>query len=117
MEPLTKERAAVCLLDDPTPVAYLNIYEEGDVWVKINNCEGCSRRGCCGDCPMLSSIGCYWHLENPGRSHKPYVCVVYPYPDTRKPYCQLEFRCVQGSREGYIRRVRENRNVFEEKTV
>jgi len=117
MEYPIKERAAVCLLGDPTPVAYLNIYEEGDIWVKVNSCEECpleNRKRCCGNCPMFSGVGCYWHLERKRRSSKPYVCVVHPYPDSRRPYCHLEFRCIRGSREGQIRRARDDMNVFKE---
>lgn len=108
---VTKEKAVVCAVDDPTPIAYLNVYEEGDIWVKVQGCEACpeeNRKKCCGNCPMWGNGGCFWHLGvNRRGSSKPWTCVVKPCPDTSWEWCSLEFRCVRGSRKGQIRRVRE----------
>ena len=52
-EKYKKEKLVLCSIDDPSPILYMNIYEEGDVWVKSKGCEGCeNNRKCCGDCPM-----------------------------------------------------------------
>lgn len=112
---VTERKVALCPLDDPSPVAYFNVYEVGDIWVKIKGCEDCpleDRRKCCGNCPMFSELGCYWHLESGNRSSKPYNCIVDPTPDKGASYCQLEFKCVAGSKAGKIRKVREPGNVF-----
>ena len=39
--PSIEGKAVICSLDDPTPVAYANVYENGDIWVKIQGCEAC----------------------------------------------------------------------------
>lgn len=112
---LTNSQAVLCLLNDPTPIAYYNIYEEGDIWVKTRGCEDCStesRKLCCGTCPMLSEKGCFLHLDN--SENKPYKCVVNPPPDTCLKWCSLEFKCVQGSHMGKIRRVKDPGDIFHE---
>jgi hypothetical protein len=101
-------------LNDPTPIAFRNVYEEGDIWMKIKGCEGCSHHlKCCGTCPMSSEKGCFYHLEkrNDG-GMKPHHCIVNPLPSTCKKNCQLEFKCTKGSMEGKIRRVRDRGDVF-----
>jgi len=117
MEYPIKERAIICLLSNPSPAAYMNIYEEGDIWIKIQGCEACSpenRKKCCGNCGMFSQVkGCVWHLETPiANSSKPWNCVVKPYPDSAMPFCALEFRCVKGSNLGKVRRVKDRGDVF-----
>lgn len=110
---LTDERAVLCLLDKPEPLAFLNIYEMGDVWVKTVGCEGCdwdSRKKCCGTCPMLTEQGCVYHLE--GKRNKPFRCMVIPAPDVHRSWCQQEFLCEKGSHERQTRRTNEPRNVF-----
>lgn len=112
---ITKRKSVVCPMDDPTPIAYLNVYEEGDVWAKIKGCEECpaeNRAKCCGTCPMFSLQGCYWHLENQARSSKPWNCVVRPSPDVCWSWCSSEFECTQGSRKGQVRKVCEPGNTF-----
>lgn len=112
---ITKEKAAVCLINEPSPIAFLNVYEEGDVWIKIQGCESCpveNRKKCCGNCPMVCEKGCYWHLVE-GGSSKPFFCVVRPTPDTCLSWCYLEFKCIKGSKEGKIRRVKDRGNVFD----
>lgn len=112
---LPKEKAVLCLVDDPTPVAFFNVYEEGDVWVKIKGCNSCpveARKNCCGNCPMVTPNGdCYWHLEKKNSS-KPFYCIIKPAPDQCKRTCALEFQCISGSRKGKIRRVADPGGVF-----
>lgn len=107
----------LCHKNLPEPIAYLNIYEKGDVWLKIQGCETCSiesKRKCCNGCPMYSDKGCYFHMENDGRkSKKPYHCVVYPDPSSSFSHCQLEYKCIRGSKKGQIRKVRDRGNIFE----
>ena len=110
-----KERAMLIPLNDPTPKAFFNIYEIGDIWVKTIGCEGCLSEDmakCCGKCPMLISKGCIFHLEAKRGSRKPFYCLSSPTPDTCKSWCQQEFKCVKGSYEGKIRKIREAKNIF-----
>jgi len=108
-----KKFSVVIPLDDPSPIAYLNVYEEGDVWIKIKGCEAClleTRKICCGNCPMFTSKGCFLHLD-PG-SNKPFHCVAMLYPNTYISYCSLEFKCVEGSKAGQVRRIKDTGDVF-----
>ena len=110
---ITKARAVLCLCDEPTPIAYLNIYEEGDIWIKIKGCETCTlehRRLCCDSCPMFTSLGCHFHLEV--TQSKPFRCVINPTPDICQKWCNLEFKCIEGSKKGYMRRVKDIDNEF-----
>ena len=95
---------AVCDVDTLTPVAYINVYEQNDIWIKTEGCEGCpeeSRRRCCGRCAFRMEAGCAWHFETGDAMRaKPFVCVVRPFPTKRKVYCQLEYLCVQGLDKG-----------------
>ena len=102
------EKMVIYLNNDPTPIVYINVYEEGDTWVKKNNCSNCpeeSRKKCCGGCPMFSSIGCYFHIDSGSHSNKPFDCVIKPTPDQTLAWCQLEFECVKGTRKGYIKKI------------
>lgn len=101
-----KGKAVICPVDSPSPAAYINIFEWGDVWVKVKGCDRCSaegRRKCCTNCKFSLSTGCMVHIENP--MSKPFQCVVGPLPDTTFSFCHLEFECVEGSRKGVIRKV------------
>ena len=112
---ITVEKAVLCLLDDPTPIAYFNVYEVGDIWVKIKGCKDCSltnRVKCCGTCPHATANGdCAWHLEE-GRSSKPWMCIAWPTPDQANSKCSLEFKCTKGKHKGKIRKVKNPGNVF-----
>ena len=116
MKDVSKKLSVVLSLDDPTPIAFLNVYEEGDVWVKIKGCEECpieSRKKCCGNCPLLTPDGqCSFHLESKKNSKKPIHCIVKPYPNDCLKFCSLEFKCIKGSKEGKIRKVKEPGNIF-----
>lgn len=96
----------VCLVENPDVVSYVDVYEEGDEWVKIQGCEVCSlenRKKCCGPCPMFTDKGCYLHLDN--MLNKPYRCVVKPTPRTCLTWCSLEFKCIKGKNVGKIKKV------------
>jgi hypothetical protein len=114
------EKLFLCSIEDPTPIAFFNVFEEGDIWVKIKGCESCSDRGrklCCGECKMATSLGCLIHLEQyPRGCRKPFSCITIPTPEKCMSYCSLEFKSVKGSKEGKIRKVRDKGNTFEEKS-
>lgn len=113
MNLVTQQKAVLCLIDEPEPIAYLNVYEEGDIWVKIQGCEACSlenRKKCCGHCPMFTEKGCFLHLKDNG--DKPFRCVTKPFPTVCHSWCALEFKCIQGSKKGKIRRIRDVGNTF-----
>lgn len=109
--------AAICELYDPTPIAFVNVYEDGDRWEKVVGCEACDesrRKLCCGNCPMLTPDGmCFWHLES-GRSSKPFHCVVWPTPDQCKRGCNIIYECTEGSIyfKGKRRHLTDTRDVF-----
>ena len=108
---------AIVPLDNPSPIAFMNIYEKGDIWVKIKGCEDCpleSRKKCCGNCPMFTEKGCFFHLGSEiKRSNKPFHCAVRPSPNSCASYCYLEFKCIKGSKKGKIRKVSKPGNIFD----
>lgn len=113
VEQLTNKKMVIIPLDDPIPYAYTSLYEQGDIWIRIKGCEDCStenRKRCCGDCPMLTELGCQLHLEKGNK--KPLHCIITPIPTQAKSYCKLEFKCVVGSNEGKIRRVCDKNGVI-----
>ena len=94
----------ICDTEKTEVLAYLDVFEIGDEWIKIKGCEGCHNADkCCGNCPMLSDKGCFLHSN--GTLNKPYRCVVNPTPDTTLSWCQLEFKCIKGTNEGKIKRI------------
>lgn len=113
IDELLSKKTVVCSMDSPEALAYTSLYEEGDVWVKIKGCEGCpeeSQKKCCGACPMVSEMGCYFHLMKPNNStQKPFGCIAHPHPIGARSYCQLEFKCVKGRNLGKVRCVRDKR--------
>lgn len=107
--------SALIEVDSPTPIAFLNVFENGDKWVKIKGCEDCPeewRKKCCGNCPLKSDKGCSLHLQKPFQ--KPFSCIITPSPYVCKKNCVLEYRCVEGKNEGKIRRVTDIRNVIKD---
>lgn len=103
----------ILAVDEPTPIAFLNLYEDGDRWEKIVGCEGCpSIKKCCGNCPMLTSKGCTYHLEERRHSNKPLNCVINPVPTITHSWCQLEYKCVEGSDKEKIRRVQDKNGII-----
>lgn len=98
-------------LNEPIPLAYTSLYEDGDIWVRIQGCEACANyKRCCGDCPMITDAGCFFHLE--GKNKKPLHCIITPIPTQAKSYCALEFECIKGSNKGKVRRVRDKNGVL-----
>lgn len=94
---------ALCSLEYPETIGYMNVYETGDIWIKTNGCKGCvNEKKCCGDCRMLTQEGCMLHNNV---MKKPYVCVVLPPPNVNNKWCQLEFLCIKGKNKGKTKRV------------
>lgn len=107
----------LCSTRTPTTIAYFNVYEEGDIWVKIQGCDICpieSRKQCCGKCMLFSEHGCLLHLENNEKGNKkPFQCLSIPSPDKNLEFCHLEFKCISGNNKGKIRKVCDPRDIFE----
>jgi len=112
VENITTERAVVISLEEPASIAYLNIYDEGDVWEKTRGCEDCPPEWmakCCKDCfAFVPERGCLLH---PIKT-KPFECVVVPAPNICRRNCILEFKCVKGPKKGLVRRVMDSGDVF-----
>ena len=116
------ETKAIITVENPTPVAFLNVFEPGDEWVKVNNCmDDCpeeNRAKCCGNCYWLEKGGvCHWHtghLKN--HSTKPFWCIVHPLPDDMKTRCPLKYKCTKGTLKGYFRYVKDPKGVLREET-
>ena len=114
---ITKKLAVVCEVDEPTPVAFLNLYEEGDIWIKRRGCEACSvarRSKCCGKCPCSMPDGsCQWHFLDKGK--KPFYCIVQPNPIRHSSEgCMLAYECIVGSKKGKIRQTHDPIKVFKD---
>ena len=108
---------AIVPMTEPSPAGYMNLYEPGDIWLKIKGCEECpaeQRKACCGKCPLVSEYGCFLHIENKGQ-HKPFACIVQPRPDKHRPNCAIEIKCIKGRYLGLIRRLQDKRNILRDK--
>lgn len=114
MIPGVTKKSAVIPLDGSSPIAFINVFEDRDVWVKVQGCEACSeenRARCCGNCKViLPDAKCPYNFQK--NSNKPLFCVMNPTPDKADPHCSLEYKCVAGSRIGKIRRVKDPGDVF-----
>ena len=103
-------------LDDPTPIAFRNVYEEGDKWIKVHGCETCpdkQRARCCGNCRSLTkSAKC--RLHKTGLNHKPFFCIVWPTPEPDKMFspCEIVYKCVRGEHIGKFRHVSDKRGIL-----
>ncbi len=102
--------------DDPSPIAYINLYDPGDVWLKIKGCLDCSTKNritCCGTCAMsLKDTGeCRLHMGNK-KNEKPFYCVMRPLPITCLNWCSLEYKCISGLKKGKIRNITKPRDIF-----
>lgn len=105
---------ALVPMNYPSPVGYMNVYEEGDLWIKTKGCDDCppeQRLKCCGNCRMVSEHGCFLHMTNKGQN-KPISCVVQPRPDKHRPNCVIEIKCVKGKYLNKIHRLKDPKNVF-----
>ena len=100
----------VCEIDKPEVLEYLDVFEEGDEWIKIKGCEECppeSRKKCCSGCKaQIPTEECIFQTIKSNLS-KPYECVITPDPRTVKSYCILEFKCIKGKNEGKIRKLKD----------
>jgi len=106
---------AIIPVDDPSPVAFMNLYDAGDLWVKVQGCEACeSERAarCCGRCPHRYSKGCDWHHERGRYKQKPFHCVVLPIPIACKKGCAIVYECIGGANKGKRRHVTDARDVL-----
>jgi hypothetical protein len=108
-------------LEGSIPVAFINLYEVGDVWMKVQGCEKCQMEAparCCGRCPFATMDGCAFHFKGftVGRvSSKPLSCVVTPTIERKRTEkCSLIYKCTQGSMKGKYRRVSDHADVFRE---
>ena len=102
------EILVISYYNKPVPIAYMNVYEPGDMWKKINSCLDCpeeNRERCCGRCAMYTPKGCMLHLQSERGSNKPYRCVVCPSPNITRSFCALEFECIKGEYKGMIRKL------------
>ena len=101
--------------EDPSPVAFMNLYDPGDVWIKVQGCEAClpeRAKKCCTNCPQSMEKGCEWHFE-PGRyKSKPFHCCILPIPFKCMGGCALVFKCVSGRWKDFERHVSDTRGVL-----
>jgi hypothetical protein len=106
---------AVVSLEDTTPIGFLNVYEKGDLWIKIQGCEKCSlkrKKLCCNGCAMLTpDFDCSWQVEE-GRSSKPFMCVIWPTPNQCKVDCVIVYKCIRGKHKGSFRHLTDRGGVF-----
>ena len=112
---MEKKIAVIIEVDEPTPIAYINVVEDDDRWEKVQGCDDCpveQRVKCCGKiCYHLIKGGrCGLHMGGiAGGSAKPFYCIVFPNPKptTRYSHCIIQYKCVKGSELilGKVRRV------------
>lgn len=107
---VNNDMKVICDVNEPSAIAYQDVFEDGDEWVKVNSCQGCpieSVRLCCAKCPMLLEDGkCMAHMGMTFRN-KPYECITKPYPNTTFSFCQLKFKCTKGKNVGKIKKISE----------
>ena len=108
-------------IKEASPVAFINVYEDGDIWMKIVGCEACrmpSPARCCGRCPFATIDGCAWHAKNfslGSVSDKSLGCIVLPrITKKRTDKCSLIYKCVRGSMKGKYRRIFDHADVFQD---
>ena len=103
----TDKMCAIVPINDPSPVGYINVFEQGDVWWKTKGCKGCpveSQKMCCNHCKIFSPVGCGFQADDYiSATNKPYQCVVKPTPEQGRSYCQLQFTCIKGKHKGKVR--------------
>ena len=109
-----KRRMKVIInVKDPTPIAYQDVFEEGDEWIRIKGCEDCpieNKKRCCNQCPvLLKEQGlCMLHMGVGFGLNKPFECIVRPYPNKTSSWCILEYKCVKGGKNvGKIKKLNE----------
>ncbi len=123
MTELTKNTLVLIDIRNSTPVAYFDVYEDGDRWDKIKGCDSCPedmKAKCCGSCYHLQEgATCKWQNlvdTRGGISMKSLFCMIYPTPEPDEMHspCSLQYKCVKGSEKilGKIRRVSDKRGVL-----
>lgn len=111
----TDKVLAVIPAEECSPTAFLNVYEPGDVWLKVQGCEACDperAKKCCGNCPHRVTRGCDWHEEPGVYKGKPLHCVILPVPSECKGGCALVYECLTGSHEGKRRHVTDRGGIL-----
>lgn len=116
---ITKRYSVLIDVENATTIAYYNVFEEGDIWLKIKGCETCPeerRIKCCNQCPCVTPDGkCMWQLKREAhKTRKPFYCIIYPTLEMCVGDCNLEYVCVEGSKKGKIRRLKDGRKTFQE---
>lgn len=103
-------------IDTASPVAFRDLYEDGDEWIKIKGCNNCpkeQRIHCCGNCPCIIPDGnCYWQVNGERVTRKSLYCIITPLPIKMNTRCCIEYKCIKGSKRGKIRRVKDKLDVF-----
>ena len=109
---------AIIPIDDPSPIAFIDVFEEGDKWVKIRGCESCPTdiiELCCNQCLHLTNEHkCRLHVSYQMKS---FWCVTHPNPKIKFSDCNLVFECVEGSNKGMIRKLSDNVGILIDKTT
>lgn len=110
---------AICLYDSPEPIAYINVFEKGDVWIKIKGCRDCKNKNmCCSGCPIFIDEKCLYQIGNNNvQSKKPYHCVVAPSPKDTYDWCDMEFKCICGKYKDKIKKIKEPHLDIKEKGI
>jgi hypothetical protein len=114
-----EQKLAVIDIKQASPIAYINAFENGDIWMKVQGCEACQMptpQRCCGKCPFATENGCSWQIEAFAKNtipEKPFGCIVMPeIQNKRTEKCTLIYKCVSGSMEGKYRCVWDHSNIF-----
>jgi hypothetical protein len=96
----------------PSPIAFQNVYVDGDRWEKVQGCEACPPDdNCCPDsCGAKANDKCSIHMVNPGQ--KPHDCCMQPNPIKRMNKCRLVWKCAKGRNKGKYRFKCDDQNHF-----
>jgi hypothetical protein len=112
---LPKDKVLVVMaVDDPTPIAFRNLYGPG-LWIKVQGCESCKREDaekCCGNCPHRMAKGCDWHFEVGKYKDKPFRCCIVPVPNITVSRCALVYKCVEGRWKNHYRHVCDRNDIL-----
>ena len=102
---------AIVAMNDPSAMGFMDVYDPGDVWMKVQGCDACiTENNCCGNCAARAGDKCSLHILNGGS--KPYDCVVRPSPIEHNSNCALVFECTCGKFKGQFRWKADPQSVF-----